>query len=73
LADALQSAAKATNLAIKAFGQLDGVVINHGVLSPIARLEHASIDEWKKLYDVNLFSALALVGSCGQDIKKSQR
>ncbi|KAK0633581.1 hypothetical protein B0T14DRAFT_74484 [Immersiella caudata] len=58
---ASDSAAKVTSLAIKAFGQLDGVVINHGVLSPITRLEHASIDEWKKLYDVNLFSALALL------------
>jgi len=49
-----------TKLALQAFGRLDGVVINHGVLSPIARIEDASIEEWKKLYDVNLFSALAI-------------
>ncbi|KAK0656500.1 hypothetical protein B0T16DRAFT_425063 [Cercophora newfieldiana] len=58
---ASDSAARATELAIKSFGRLDGVVINHGELSPITRLENASVDEWKALYDVNLFSALALV------------
>jgi NAD(P)-dependent dehydrogenase (short-subunit alcohol dehydrogenase family) len=72
LANGRQSAAKATNLAIKSFGQLDGVVINHGVLSPISRLEHASIEDWKKLYDVNLFSALALASPCAQDTGESR-
>ena len=58
----LQVAARIADVAIKSFGKLDGVVINHGVLSPIARLEHADVEEWKRLYDTNLFSALALVG-----------
>ncbi|KAK0612975.1 hypothetical protein B0T17DRAFT_498795 [Bombardia bombarda] len=54
------TAAKATQLAIDTFGKLDGVVVNHGVLAPMTRIEHASIEEWKKLYDANFFSALAL-------------
>ena len=56
-----QASQKATQLAIKKWGRLDGVVINHGALSPMARLADASIEEWKTLYDVNFFSALALV------------
>ncbi|KAL2136406.1 hypothetical protein VTI74DRAFT_3840 [Chaetomium olivicolor] len=48
-------------LAILTFGKIDGVVVNHGVLSPMTRIEDASIEEWKKLYDANFFSALALV------------
>jgi hypothetical protein len=52
---------RAIELAILTFDRVDGVVINHGVLSPMTRLENASIDEWKKHYDVNFFSALALV------------
>ncbi len=59
----LQSAQKATQLALTAFGRLDGAVINHGALSPMTRLENASVEEWKALYDANLFSALALVSS----------
>lgn len=37
------------------------MVVNHGVLSPMTRIEDASVEEWKKLYDANFFSALALV------------
>ncbi|KAK0749607.1 hypothetical protein B0T18DRAFT_427701 [Schizothecium vesticola] len=56
-----EASQKATQLAISKFGRLDGVVINHGALSPMTRLADASVEEWKRLYDVNLFSALALV------------
>lgn len=48
-------------LAVKAFGQLDGVVMNHGVLDPLKRLANSTVDDWKKHYDVNVFSALGLV------------
>ncbi|KAK3331032.1 hypothetical protein B0H66DRAFT_85516 [Apodospora peruviana] len=54
------AASKVTQLAIQSFGKVHGVVVNHGVLSPIARIEDASIEEWKKLYDANFFSALAI-------------
>ncbi len=53
------------DLAVATFGRLDGVVINHGVLEPLSRLADADIGAWKRLYDVNLFSALALVGLLG--------
>ena len=61
-------------LAILTFGKIDGVVVNHGVLSPMTRIENASIEEWKKLYDANFFSALALVSrnrkaACGQRLE----
>lgn len=56
-----QASQKATQLAISKFGRLDGMVINHGALSPMTRLADASVEEWKRLYDVNFFSALALV------------
>lgn len=48
-------------LAVQSFGRLDGIVINHGVLSPMKRIENSTVDEWKEIYDANLFSALALV------------
>jgi len=55
-----KTAWKVKELAILTFGRIDGVVVNHGVLSPMTRLENSSIEEWKKLYDANFFSALAL-------------
>jgi NAD(P)-dependent dehydrogenase (short-subunit alcohol dehydrogenase family) len=48
-------------MAIKSFGRLDAMIINHGVLEPMERIERADIDAWKAAYDANFFSALALV------------
>ncbi|KJR89739.1 short chain dehydrogenase reductase [Sporothrix schenckii 1099-18] len=48
------------DLAVSTWGRLDGVVINHGALTPVQRLADADLDAWKRLYDINVFSALAL-------------
>jgi len=65
-----QTASKISDLAVQKFGGIDGMVINHGVLTPMTRLVDASVEDWKQLYDVNVFSGLALVrptpnGRCG--------
>lgn len=57
-----ETATELAELAVKTFGRIDGLVINHGVLNPMSRLENASIDEWKENYNINVFSGLALVG-----------
>lgn len=56
-----QNATKITDLAVKFGGQIDGVIINHAALEPIKKVADSSVEEWKKLYDINLFSPLALV------------
>lgn len=53
--------ASTVDLAVATFGHLDGVIINHGTLTPVQRLADANLDAWKRLYDTNVFSALALV------------
>lgn len=55
-------AREAVAQALKSYGRLDGLIINHGVLAPVSRLEQANIREWMKAYDVNFFSALEFVG-----------
>lgn len=52
---------KVTDLAVKFGGKIDGIVINHAALEPIKRVADSSVDEWKKLYDINFFSPLSLV------------
>src|SRR5438034_1949213 len=52
---------EAVSLALKAFGRLDGMVINHGILEPIARLEGADLEVWKRGFDVNFISAVGFV------------
>ncbi|TPX14480.1 uncharacterized protein E0L32_005444 [Thyridium curvatum] len=56
----LETAPKVTELAVKAFGRLDGLVINHGVLSPMTTIADANLADWQQIYAANLFSAVAL-------------
>ena len=56
----VQLPGKLVQLAIKSFGQLDGIVINHGVLNA-KKLASSSLEEVKYVYDVNVFSYLAMV------------
>jgi NAD(P)-dependent dehydrogenase (short-subunit alcohol dehydrogenase family) len=46
--------------AIDTFGQINSVVLNAGVLEPIASIADANIDEWRKLYNINVLSPLSL-------------
>ena len=48
-------------LAHQEFGQLDGLIINHGMLAPVERVANSSVEEWKRHFDVNLFSAIPIV------------
>ena len=47
--------------ALARWGRLDGLVVNHGVLEPVQRVADADLEEWRRAFDVNLFSAVALV------------
>lgn len=58
-----QNATKITELAVKFGGKLDGLIVNHASLEPLKRIADSSVDEWKRLYDINVFSPLALVSS----------
>ncbi|KAF2144862.1 uncharacterized protein K452DRAFT_265283 [Aplosporella prunicola CBS 121167] len=53
--------ARATALAIDTWGRVDGLLINHGVLEPVKQVRDANADDWRKAFDINLFSAVALV------------
>ena len=66
---------QAVKRTIEAYGKLDGLVVNHAVLSPVERIAppttldleeeeeevSASIQRWKAAFDVNFFSVVALV------------
>lgn len=42
-------------------GKLDGLVLNHGVLDPVSKVEDANVEEWKEGFMINFFSGVALV------------
>lgn len=54
-------AKKAVELATSAFGQLDGLILNHGILDPVTRMVDANAKEWSKNFDTNFFSVVAFV------------
>lgn len=57
-------AEKAVDVAIKSFGQLDGLVLNHGILGQVGKIAVADVNQWKEDFDVNFFSLVAFVCPC---------
>lgn len=53
----------AVDTTIKRFSKLDGLIVNHGTLSPVKRIADSTPEEWRTLFDINFFSALAFVRS----------
>jgi len=54
-------AQKAVDAAVSTFGGLDGMVLNHGILGQVGKIEIGNTDEWRQAFDVNFFSLLAFV------------
>ena len=54
-------AQKAVESALEAFGKLDGLILNHGMMDPVTKIETSDVEEWRKLFDVNFFSLVAFV------------
>lgn len=51
----------AVEVTMKEFGQIDGLVINHGTLPPVTTVGNCDIEAWKQNFNVNFFSAVAFV------------
>ncbi|KAF8759966.1 NAD-P-binding protein [Rhizoctonia solani] len=58
-----QSALSAVDLAKSKFGRLDGLILNAGTLEPLGRIDspESSVEGWKSMFDINLFSLLHLI------------
>lgn len=54
---------EAVDLAVGTYGHLDGLIINHGVLNPVKRIGDTDAKEWSEAFDINVFSAIAMVGT----------
>lgn len=55
-----QIATDLVKLAVQSYGQIDGIILNHGILDN-QKLRDTSIERIKYVYDVNVYSCLALV------------
>ncbi|KAJ5916053.1 short-chain dehydrogenase [Penicillium tannophilum] len=52
---------RAVDLALKSFGRLDGLVLNHGVLGQVGKIAEADPEQWKQGFDVNFISLVAFI------------
>ena len=57
----LSLAQQAVDLAAKEFGRLDGLIVNHGMIDPVAKIRDCKPEDWKRTFNVNLISAVAFV------------
>ncbi|KAI9738734.1 MAG: hypothetical protein M1834_008239 [Cirrosporium novae-zelandiae] len=49
------------DLAISNFGAVDGLIVNHGILDPVARISDSKIEDWQDAFNINVFSAITVV------------
>jgi NADP-dependent 3-hydroxy acid dehydrogenase YdfG len=59
----LSVGAKAVELAISRWERLDAVIVNHGTLDPVKKVADTDAEEWRKSFDINVFSAISIVSS----------
>ncbi|KAF1953621.1 NAD(P)-binding protein [Byssothecium circinans] len=65
-------AQRAVDLANDRWGQLDGLIVNHGSLGPVKKVADSNPEGWKKGFDVNVFSAVGLVQAALPSLRKSK-
>lgn len=54
-------AQETVDLTLKEFGEIDGLIINHGILDPVATVGDSEPEAWREAFDINFFSAIAFV------------
>lgn len=54
-------AQKIVDRATNAFGGLDGMVLNHGLLGQIGKISEADPQQWREGIDINFISLVAFV------------
>lgn len=54
-------AEKAVEVAVKEFGGLDGLIVNHGSMFGVNKVSNCELEEWSKMLNVNFISAVAFV------------
>ncbi|GAB7364593.1 hypothetical protein MBLNU230_g5399t1 [Neophaeotheca triangularis] len=63
---------KAVELAREKFDRVDGLIVNHGVLDPVQRVAESSAEAWRKAFDVNFFSAVAMTEAALPALRKTK-
>jgi len=63
---------KVIDLAIKAFSKIDGLILNHGTLTPVKRIADSTPEEWRTVFDINFFSCIAFLTPAIPHLRKTK-
>ncbi|ORY14801.1 hypothetical protein BCR34DRAFT_585557 [Clohesyomyces aquaticus] len=64
-------APRAVEVAVERWGRVDAVVVNHGVLDPVAKVGESDVESWRRGFDVNFFSGVGLIQAALPFLRKS--
>lgn len=67
-----EAATKVVDETMRAFGRLDALVNNAGLLGPLARLEDADMSQWSQTINVNLVAAASLIQKCLPQLRQQR-
>ncbi|KAK6530950.1 hypothetical protein TWF281_007780 [Arthrobotrys megalospora] len=59
------------NAAVSKWGRIDALLLNHGVLDPLAKVDVAELEDWEANYRVNFFSNVQLIKNALPDLRKT--
>ncbi|OBT57186.1 hypothetical protein VE04_02378 [Pseudogymnoascus sp. 24MN13] len=62
---------KAVSLALSSFSRLDGLILNHGTLEPVARIADATASAWRAAFDTNVFSCISFIQAALPSLRES--
>lgn len=53
-------------------GRLDGLVINHGILGQVGKISETNMEEWERLFAVNVTGTLRLIQAALPELRKTK-
>ncbi|KAF3100425.1 hypothetical protein TWF569_006654 [Orbilia oligospora] len=53
------------------WGRVDSIILNHGTLDPVAKIEDADLEGWATTFQVNFFSNVDLIRNALPELRKS--
>lgn len=68
----LTSAQLVLDSSTSAFGSLDGLIVNHGILGEVQRVTNSTVDGWRQTFDVNFFSVVGIVQAALPALRESK-
>ncbi|EPS40921.1 hypothetical protein H072_5180 [Dactylellina haptotyla CBS 200.50] len=60
------------DVAVAKWGRIDSLLLNHGILDPVAKMEDARLESWDLVYRVNLFSNVEMIKAALPELRKSR-